>query len=42
MIPNHDHLFDHVRGLGLMLGIKLKDRPRRAPSWRICATITAC
>jgi acetylornithine/N-succinyldiaminopimelate aminotransferase len=25
MIPNHDHLFDHVRGLGLMLGIKLKE-----------------
>lgn len=25
MIPNHDHLFDSIRGLGLMLGIKLKD-----------------
>ncbi len=25
MIPNHDHLFDSVRGMGLMLGIKLKD-----------------
>jgi acetylornithine/N-succinyldiaminopimelate aminotransferase len=25
MIPNHDHLFDHVRGMGLMLGIKLKE-----------------
>lgn len=24
MIPNHDHLFDSVRGLGLMLGLKLK------------------
>ena len=24
MIPNHDHLFDSVRGLGLMLGIKMK------------------
>ncbi|QMW23544.1 aspartate aminotransferase family protein [Sandaracinobacteroides saxicola] len=24
MMPNHDHLFDHVRGMGLMLGIKLK------------------
>jgi acetylornithine/N-succinyldiaminopimelate aminotransferase len=24
MIPNHDHLFESVRGLGLMLGIKLK------------------
>jgi len=25
LIPNHDELFDSVRGLGLMLGIKLKD-----------------
>lgn len=25
MIPNHDHLFDSVRGMGLMLGLKLKD-----------------
>jgi len=25
MIPNHDHIFDHVRGRGLMAGIKLKD-----------------
>jgi acetylornithine/N-succinyldiaminopimelate aminotransferase len=25
MIPNHDHLFDSIRGMGLMLGIKLKD-----------------
>jgi len=24
LIPNHDHLFQEVRGLGLMLGIKLK------------------
>jgi acetylornithine/N-succinyldiaminopimelate aminotransferase len=24
MIPNHDHLFERVRGLGLMLGIKMK------------------
>lgn len=24
MIPNHDGLFDHVRGKGLMLGLKLK------------------
>src|SRR4029453_4631962 len=24
MIPNHDHLFETVRGLGLMLGIKMK------------------
>jgi len=28
MIPNHDHLFDSVRGLGLMLGIKLKSDSR--------------
>ena len=28
MIPNHDHLFDSVRGLGLMLGIKLKTDSR--------------
>ncbi|WP_066652779.1 MULTISPECIES: aspartate aminotransferase family protein [Sphingomonas] len=25
MIPNHDHIFDHVRGRGLMAGIKLKE-----------------
>lgn len=25
MIPNHDHLFDSVRGIGLMLGLKIKD-----------------
>jgi acetylornithine/N-succinyldiaminopimelate aminotransferase len=24
MIPNHDHLFESVRGLGLMLGIRMK------------------
>jgi acetylornithine/N-succinyldiaminopimelate aminotransferase len=24
MIPNHDHLFDSVRGVGLMLGIKMR------------------
>ena len=24
MIPNHDHLFDSVRGRGLMLGVKMK------------------
>ncbi|WCM29346.1 aspartate aminotransferase family protein [Sphingomonas sp. QA11] len=29
MIPNHDHLFDSVRGKGLMLGIKLKSDSRR-------------
>ncbi len=28
MIPNHDHLFDCVRGMGLMLGIKLKSDSR--------------
>jgi len=25
LIPNHDHLFDEIRGKGLMLGIKLKE-----------------
>lgn len=29
MLPNHDHLFDSVRGKGLMLGIKLKSDSRR-------------
>jgi acetylornithine/N-succinyldiaminopimelate aminotransferase len=28
MIPNHDQLFDRVRGLGLMLGIKMKTDSR--------------
>jgi acetylornithine/N-succinyldiaminopimelate aminotransferase len=28
MIPNHDHLFDTVRGVGLMLGIKMKSDSR--------------
>ncbi len=28
MIPNHDHLFDSVRGVGLMLGIKMKTESR--------------
>jgi acetylornithine/N-succinyldiaminopimelate aminotransferase len=28
MIPNHDHLFDSVRGLGMMLGIKMKSDSR--------------
>jgi acetylornithine/N-succinyldiaminopimelate aminotransferase len=28
MIPNHDHLFDSVRGMGLMLGVKLKSDSR--------------
>ncbi|ESZ85604.1 MAG: acetylornithine aminotransferase [Blastomonas sp. CACIA14H2] len=26
LIPNHDEIFDSVRGMGLMLGLKLKDR----------------
>ena len=29
MIPNYDHLFDSVRGHGLMLGLKLKSDSRR-------------
>jgi acetylornithine/N-succinyldiaminopimelate aminotransferase len=28
MIPNHDHLFDSVRGTGLMLGIRMKSDSR--------------
>jgi acetylornithine/N-succinyldiaminopimelate aminotransferase len=28
LIPNHDTLFDSVRGMGLMLGVKLKTDPR--------------
>jgi len=28
MIPNHDHLFDSVRGTGLMLGVKMKSDSR--------------
>jgi acetylornithine/N-succinyldiaminopimelate aminotransferase len=28
MIPNHDHLFDSVRGMGLMLGITMKSDSR--------------
>ncbi|MGH6728594.1 MAG: aminotransferase class III-fold pyridoxal phosphate-dependent enzyme, partial [Sphingomicrobium sp.] len=28
MLPNHDRLFDSVRGLGLMLGIKMKTDSR--------------
>ena len=28
MLPNHDHLFDSVRGMGLMLGIKMKTDSR--------------
>ncbi len=29
MIPNHDHLFEGVRGKGLMLGVKLKSDSRQ-------------
>ena len=28
MIPNHDHLFEAVRGIGLLLGIKMKPDAR--------------
>ncbi|HEX7821908.1 MAG TPA: aspartate aminotransferase family protein [Sphingobium sp.] len=28
LIPNHDELFDSVRGLGLMIGLRLKVEPR--------------
>ena len=28
MLPNHDHLFESVRGVGLMLGIKMKSDSR--------------
>nr|WP_314446618.1 aspartate aminotransferase family protein [uncultured Sphingomonas sp.] len=28
MLPNHDHLFEGVRGLGLMLGVKMKTDSR--------------
>jgi len=28
MIPNHDHIFESVRGVGLMLGIKMKTDSR--------------
>jgi len=28
LIPNHDHLFEGVRGMGLMLGIRLKTESR--------------
>ncbi|MDQ4087092.1 MAG: aspartate aminotransferase family protein [Pseudomonadota bacterium] len=28
MIPNHDHLFESVRGMGLLLGVKLKTDSR--------------
>jgi acetylornithine/N-succinyldiaminopimelate aminotransferase len=35
MIPNHDHLFESVRGMGLMLGVRLKTDSR--PSCPTCA-----
>src|SRR5947209_2804083 len=28
MIPNHDHLFDSVRGVGLLLGVRMKTDSR--------------
>jgi acetylornithine/N-succinyldiaminopimelate aminotransferase len=28
MIPNHDHLFESVRGIGLMLGLKMRTDSR--------------
>ena len=33
MIPNHDHMFESVRGLGLMLGIKMKTDSRAFVNW---------
>jgi acetylornithine/N-succinyldiaminopimelate aminotransferase len=33
MIPNHDHMFDSVRGTGLMLGIKMKTDSRAFVNW---------
>jgi acetylornithine/N-succinyldiaminopimelate aminotransferase len=33
MIPNHDHLFESVRGLGLMLGVRLKSDSRAFVSY---------
>ena len=33
MIPNHDHLFESVRGMGLMLGIKMKTDSRKFVNW---------
>ena len=33
MIPNHDHLFEGVRGKGLMLGIKMKTDSRAFVNW---------
>jgi acetylornithine/N-succinyldiaminopimelate aminotransferase len=28
MLPNHDHLFESVRGMGLLLGIRMKSDSR--------------
>jgi acetylornithine/N-succinyldiaminopimelate aminotransferase len=33
MIPNHDHLFESVRGMGLMLGVKMKTDSRAFVNW---------
>jgi len=33
MIPNHDHLFEGVRGIGLLLGIKMKTDSRAFVAW---------
>jgi acetylornithine/N-succinyldiaminopimelate aminotransferase len=33
MIPNHDHLFESVRGMGLMLGVKMKADSRAFVNW---------
>ncbi|QNP44748.1 aspartate aminotransferase family protein [Sphingomonas sediminicola] len=33
MIPNHDHIFESVRGKGLMLGIKMKTDSRAFVNW---------
>jgi acetylornithine/N-succinyldiaminopimelate aminotransferase len=33
MIPNHDHIFESVRGTGLMLGIKMKTDSRAFVNW---------
>ncbi len=42
MIPNHDHVFEGVRGKGLMLGLKLKAGVEPRDSSRMPATITIC
>ena len=33
MIPNHDHLFESVRGMGLMLGVRMKSDSRAFVSY---------